>query len=149
MINIAYDDKKTFFRTEIPVLVTHLNPGNHLGYDALLTIIQDGRMNWLKQFGMNEGSIENSVGYVVKELVVDYKSESFHGDKLLVEFYISDIAKTSFIFEYKVTNLTTKKLAALSKSKQIFFDYSTRKVARTPEAFLFIVTSSEKSISIT
>jgi acyl-CoA thioester hydrolase len=144
MIKTDYDDAKTFFTATIPVLVTHLNYGNHLGYDSLLTIIQDARMYWLKKHDMGEASISETVGYIIKELIVDYKSEGFHGDNLLVELYTSEITKTSFVFEYKVSNSLTQRIVATAKTKQIFFDYSTRKVSKTPEKFTNAVLESEK-----
>lgn len=139
MITIEYDDNKTIFKTIIPVLVKHLNYGNHLGYDSLLTIVQDARMFWLKEHQMSEASIENSIGFLVKALVVDYQSEAFHGDLLLVELYACDLSKASFSLKYKVSHAQSQKNIALVHTKQVFFDYTLRKVAKIPERFREIV----------
>ena len=42
------------FRTELPVRITDLNYGGHVGNDALLAMIQEARVRWLGQFGWTE-----------------------------------------------------------------------------------------------
>lgn len=144
MIKISFQEEKTFFKATIPVLVKHLNYGNHLSYDSLLTIIQDARIYWLNEHKMSEASIKDSVGFIVKGLIVDYLSEAFHGDMLLVELYVSEVTKTSFMLEYRVSNLLTKKIVALAKTSQVFFDYQNRKISKTPAVFINAVSDSEK-----
>lgn len=147
MIEYPYEDTKTFFHATVPVLVTHLNYGNHLGYDSLLTIIQDARIIWLKQYGMWEGCLDDkgSIGFVVKEVSVDYKAEAHHGDMLQIEFYISHVTKTSFYMHYKVTRFPTKEIVALAETKHVIYDYELKKVVKMPEKFINTISSSEKS----
>lgn len=144
MTAILYDDEQTIFKTTVPVLVAHLNYGNHLGYDAMLTLIQDARIRWLKKYGMGENAIDNTTGFVAKEVHVDYKAEAFHDDLLEITLYISALGNTSFSLQYKVTNAVSQKVVALVETKQVFFDYVSRKVARAPARFV----SMAKEISI-
>lgn len=139
MTKLIYEDEKTIFDINLPVLVTHLNYGNHLGYDALLTLMQDARIFWLKQYNMSEGSLQGNIGFVVKFVIADYKSEAFHGDYLQIALYPSSIKRSSFVLNYKVINCNTHKLLALAQTKQVFFNYDTRKSAKGPEKFLSLV----------
>ena len=36
--------KRELYTTTIPVMVNHLNYANHVGYDSVLTILQEARM---------------------------------------------------------------------------------------------------------
>lgn len=135
MIKLTYEDEKTLFQVNLPVLVTHLNYGNHLGYDALLTLIQDARIFWLKQYNMSEASLVGNIGFVVKFVIVDYLSEAFHGDYLQITLYPSDIKRSSFVLNYRVVDHDTHRLVALAQTKQVFFNYQNRKPAKGPEAF--------------
>jgi hypothetical protein len=42
-LKISYDDTNTLFSTDMTVTVKDLNYGNHLGYDAIFTLIQEAR----------------------------------------------------------------------------------------------------------
>src|SRR3989338_2148284 len=120
MKDVPYEDCKTNFKTTIPVLVAHVNYGNHLGYDSLLSLVQDARMRFLKQHKMTEISIDGFDGYQVIDLAVSYKSEAFHGDLLDVELYISDMTRKTFSIHYKVTNQRTNKVVASAETGHIF-----------------------------
>jgi acyl-CoA thioester hydrolase len=136
MVDITYDDNATIYKKTIPVLVAHLNYGNHLGYDSLLSIIQDARIDWLKLDNMNEIAIEGSVGFLITDVAVSYKAEAFHGDMLEVSIYITDVAKRSFLTRYKVVNLNSQKVTAFAETKHIFYDFNLKKLALTPEVFV-------------
>jgi len=138
---ISYQKSKTIFSTTIPVLVNHLNYGNHLAYDSLLSIIQEGRMRWLGQHDMSELSIEKSVGYLISDVRVNYQSEAFHGDTLEVSLYPDTITSRKFKLLYTVTNQTSGKTVALAETEHIFYDFSRKKVTRRPDRFSEITTA--------
>lgn len=130
-----FENSKTLFTTSIPVLVSHLNYGNHLGYDSVLTIIQEARMRWLKESNMGEMSIDGNIGYLITDVSLEYKSEAFHGDILDIEFYPEDFKNKTFTILYKISNQTTGAIVALVTTGHIFYDFSLKKVARAPECF--------------
>ena len=57
----------------IPVRITEINYGNHLGNDALVSILHEARMQWLSQLGYTELNIENT-GLIMSDLAVEYKT---------------------------------------------------------------------------
>jgi len=135
-IKIEYDGTRTQFKTELPVLVTHLNYADHLGYDSMLTLIQDARIRWLHQHGMREIAIDDGVGFVVASVAVNYKSEGQLGDELLIELYSDNIKKTSFDLYYRVSQRQSGKLVALAYSSQVFVNVQQGKMAKTPAKFI-------------
>ena len=67
-------NKEAFFSTPVNVLVSHQNYGNHLGYDAVLSLLQEARLRWLKTIraDLTEVNIEDGVGWLVKEVHLTY-----------------------------------------------------------------------------
>ena len=137
---------RELFSTEIPVMVEHLNYGNHLGYDSVLTILQEARMRWLKVHGMSELSLEGSVGYIVTHASVDYEGEAFYGDQLKVRIFGESINRKGFRLVYQVTNEPSGKSIASVDTKHFFFDFSRRSIAVGPERFSSLFASADVKV---
>ncbi len=123
------------FKTEISVQVNHLNYGNHLGHDSVLTICQEARMRWLAEHQMTELSLLEQTGFMIVKAELQYKSEAFHGDLLQIEISAAELSKKTFDLQYKITNLQSSRVVALVTTKQIFYDFEKKQVASAPESF--------------
>lgn len=123
------------YSTEITVRSSDLNYGAHVGHDRMLTLIQEARISMYRSFGYeDERSFEGSVGQVIADAAVQYKSECFLGDVLYIEVGIGASGRSGFDMLYRVTNRTTGKEAAIAKTGIVCFDYARRKVAPIPES---------------
>lgn len=134
-LTITFQENSSIFEADIPVLVSHLNYGNHLGYDSILSIVQEARMRWLKQYNMGEMTIDENIGYLVIDVSLIYKSEAFHGDTLNVQLYPENVKSKSFNLKYKITNQTTGATVALVNTRHIFYNFLMKKIVRSPESF--------------
>ena len=85
----------------IPVRITDINYGNHVGNDALVGIIHEARVQWLSQLGYTELNIEGT-GLIMSDLAVEYKNESFYGDQLKVTISIGELTAVSFELFYSI-----------------------------------------------
>ena len=126
--------EKFIFKTEILVRITDINYGGHLGNDSLLSIIHEARVRFLNRLGYSESNVEGS-GIIMIDAGVQYKSEGFYGDELLVEVAVNDFSGIGCDFIYRVTNKNTLKEIALAKTGIVFFNYEKRKTAPVPELF--------------
>ena len=135
-IKLTIPDKK-IFTTQIAVRITDINYGNHLGNDALVSILQEARMLWLTSLKYTELNIENAA-LIMADLSVEYKAESFYGDVLLIDIFIGEITKVSFEIYYKITTLRNEiiTLIANAKTGMVCYDYTNKKVISIPEIFL-------------
>ena len=136
MPKLLFESERSIYSTTIEVLVSHLNYGNHLGYDSLLSILQDARMRWLKENGLSEVSLEGTIGYVISEVVVNYKGEGFFGDLLKVSLYPDQHGRKTFSLKYEVTNVEKNILIALAETSHIGFNFDKRAIASLPDSFL-------------
>ena len=135
--------EKFMFRTEIPVRISDINYGNHLGNDAVLSIIHEARLQFLKQYGFKESDI-GGTGMIMVDSVIVYLSQAFYGDVLAIDVTVADLNKYGFDLLYRITNVTTGKEVVRAKSGMLAFDYTKNRVASVPQAFKDITASKTK-----
>lgn len=124
---------KFIFSTELPVRISDLNYGNHVGNDSILTLVQEARALFYRSLGFeSEVSLEGSVGQVVADAAIVYKAESFFGDTLIIEIAVKEFHKYGFDMLYRISNKGTGKEVARGKTGIICFDYARRKMAIMP-----------------
>ena len=127
--------EKWDFATEIPVRITDINYGNHLGNDSLVSILHEARVRWLQQFGWTE-FLGGTTGLIMTDLAVRYRSEAMYGDALRVQLAISEWTVAGFDMVYRVTKIASGEEVARAKTGLIFYDYSAHHIAPAPPEFL-------------
>ena len=125
------------FTTEIPIRITDINYGNHMGNDAFLGILHEARMRWLRQFGWTELVFE-PVGLIMVDIAVRFKTEARYGDVLTVSLAPTDWTKLGFDLLYLATNAAGQEVAR-AQTGMIFFDYARKKLTPAPPDFRITV----------
>lgn len=121
------------FRTEITVRASDLNYGGHVGNDSVLTLFQEARILFYRHLGFkSELNLDGTIGQLLSDAAVVYKSESFLGDELIVQIAVADFNKYGFDLLYKMSNKSTGKEVARGKTGIVCYDYEKRKVATVP-----------------
>ena len=118
----------------IPVRITDINYGNHVGNDALVGIVHESRMQWLSQHGYTELNIAG-VGLIMSDLAVEYIAESFYGDILNIQIAAGEITRVSFELYYSIETTRDSKTILIAKAKtgMVCYDYAVKKVTAVPE----------------
>lgn len=146
MARVVVDLPETFsFSTELPVRVTDLNYGAHLGNDAVLQFVHEARVRFLAKHGWTEANVDGP-GIIMADAAVVYASEAFWGMTLRVEVAVSDVRSRAFELLYRLTDAATGKEVARAKTGIVFFDYATRKVAQAPAAFKALFAPTPTSV---
>jgi acyl-CoA thioesterase FadM len=122
------------FRTEIPIRISDINYGGHLGNDAVLSIVHEARIQFLQSLGYTELDVEGT-GIMMTDAVIVYSSEGVYGETLLVEVTTADFQLTYCDVVFRLTNKTTKKEIARVKTGIAFFHKQARKISTVPDAF--------------
>jgi len=122
------------FCTDIPIRISDINYGGHLGNDAVLSIVHEARIQFLRHLGYSELDIEG-MGIMMTDAFVVYASEGFYGDVLKVEVGTADFQLTNCDVVFRLTNATTNKEVARVKTGIAFFNKLTRKISAMPDAF--------------
>ncbi|MCX6294299.1 MAG: thioesterase family protein [Sphingobacteriales bacterium] len=121
----------------IPVRITDINYGNHLGNDALVSILHEARVHWLNSLNYSELNIEGK-SIIMNELAVNYLKEMFYGDVIKIDLSVGDITGLGFELYYRMSiNKNGENLiSAIAKTGLIFFDHTTKKTSSIPDVFL-------------
>jgi len=124
------------FTTTIPVRISDINYGDHVGHDSLISILHEARMQYLDLFGCDELHIFGK-GSLITEFNVKYKQIMYYGDELRIKLVATAHGKTSFKIDYEV--FVKNSLAATAQSISTFYDYETQKICRMPQDFRDII----------
>jgi acyl-CoA thioester hydrolase len=116
---------------DFDVRMSDVNAGGHVGNHCLVAMLNEAHWRFMKAKGFPD--LLNA--FIVVDLAVVYRSESFYGDVLQIEVAAADLNKYGCDIVCRVTNKTQKRVAAVAKMGMFFFDYKTRKKAEMPETF--------------
>ncbi|MDD3675596.1 MAG: thioesterase family protein [Thauera propionica] len=122
------------FRTAIALLISHINYGRHLDNAQLLGLVSEARVRFLKSMGYTELDIEG-VGIVVADAAVQYRSEAFHGETMVVEMAADDFSEFGCDLVWRLTDEASGREVARGKTGIVFFDYGERRKTAVPEGF--------------
>lgn len=122
---------KFSFTATLPVRITDLNYGAHLGNDALLGLLHEARVQLLAYLGLTEFDPATRLGFIMADVAVEYKAEAFYGDVLAIGMGLADPHKYGFDIGYQVKNQHGKEVAR-AKTGMLAFDYTTRKLRVLP-----------------
>ena len=103
------------FTAIIPIRITDINYGGHVGNDTVLSVIHEARMQFLHQFGYTEMNFAG-VGMIMSDVAIEFKSELFYGDIVKVSVAIVSISKVAFELCYKIEKEVNKNIVFIIKS---------------------------------
>ena len=141
-IKIELPEKFFDHAIKIPVRITDINYGDHLGNDSVVSIIHEARMQFLQHYGFTELDLDGA-GLIMGDIFVEFKNESFYKDVIDVKLAAGDITKVSFELYYNLTTIRNEKeiIIANSKTTMICYDYDAKKVVSIPEKLLRVLES--------
>ena len=134
---------KFFFTTTIPIRITDINFGGHVGNDTILSIIHESRAKFLTHHGYHELDLAG-VGTIMSDVAIEYKSQTYYGDEIIASVAVGEITKVAFDLFYKLEKRSKEgKLitVALAKTWMVCYDYDQKKVAAIPEEAIKKITS--------
>ena len=123
------------FRTEIPVRITDVNYGQHVGNDTMMAFIQEARVQWLRSLGYPSEMLAAPVGLILVDLAVRMKAEAAYGDRLVVQLAVAEWSTVGFELVYHLATAGTGEEVARATTGFVFFDYTARKLSQPPEGF--------------
>ena len=127
--------EKFIFSTDIPIYIGHINYGHHLDNAQMISLISEARVRFFKSLGYSELDVEG-VGIIVADVAAQYRSEAFHGETMVVEMAADDFNKYGCDLVWRMADKATGREVARGKHGIIFFDYTARKAASVPAAFV-------------
>lgn len=135
MPRITIDLPNAFaFSTELQVYLSHINEAGHVDNAQLLTLVSEARQRFFQSLGYTQTAVEG-VGIVVADAAIQYRSEAFHGETLVIDMGAHEFSKYGCDLVYRIREQISDREVARGKTGIVFFDYAQRKVAPVPSAF--------------
>ena len=134
------------FSCEIPVRITDVNYGGHVGNDTILSIIHEARMQFFQHFGYTEMQLAGA-GIILTDAGIEFKTELFYGDTVIAYVTAGEFTKVSFDVFYRLEKQMNDKmlLVALAKTGVVCYDYENKKIIAIPEEARTSLQSSIRS----
>lgn len=135
-MRITIDMPEQFaYATEIPVLISHINSGQHLANEHLVALLNEARVRFLAERGISEGNHQGRV-IVNANLMVNYRSEVRYGETLRVELAVVDVHRVGYDMVYRVTAERGQRPVAEARTSHVMIDPQTRRASAVPSALL-------------
>ncbi|WP_410498030.1 acyl-CoA thioesterase [Chitinibacter sp. S2-10] len=125
------------FSTDLPVRIRDINYGQHLSNDALMAMLHESRIQWLKQHGFASELDVGGKGLIMADVAIIFKNEAFHNDVLRIRLGVAEISRASFDLYYDVSKEGV--IIAQAKTTLIAFDYQNRKMSSLPQTLRTIL----------
>src|ERR1700730_18395804 len=90
------------FTTEIPIRITDLNYGGHVGNDTILSIIHEARMQFLAHHGYTSELNLGNIGLIMADAAIEFKNELFYGETVLASVTAGSFTKIGFDIYYEL-----------------------------------------------
>lgn len=125
------------FSTQLPVRITDINYGGHLGNNSVLSLLHEARMQYLKYHGYSELEIDG-VSLIMSDVAIEFKAEAYYGEVLTAFVGATDFTRSGFDIYYRlIKNIGDKELVvAQAKTGMVCFNYSSKKVVAVPDGVL-------------
>lgn len=123
--------KEFSYYTTIPIRISDINYGGHVGNDTVLTLIHEARVQFLAHHQFSEMDF-GGVGLIMRDAAIEFKKEIFYGDVITVYVALSNFSKISFDVNYEMVN-TVGHIIAIAKTGMICYDYKLKKIVSVPE----------------
>jgi len=130
------------FTMEYPVRFSDLDYARHLNSVAMVHVLHEARLQFLASLGFTESNIFG-LGMVVTDMAIDYRSESFAKDVLVIEVGVGKFNRYGCDICFQVTNSALERNVCNAKMGVVFFDFDKHKIAPVPSAFKTLVTEGD------
>jgi acyl-CoA thioesterase FadM len=121
------------FSTPIPIRITDLNYGAHVGNDTILSLMHEARVQFLHHFGYDELNVAG-VGLIMSDVAIEFKNQLFYGTFLKAHVAAADFTRIGFDLYYRliIEKTGNEVEIAVARTGMVCFDYSIQKVVAVP-----------------
>ena len=127
--------KEFNFHISIPIRITDINYGGHVGNDTVLTLLHEARMKFLYHHNFSEMNF-GGVGLIMRDVTIEFKKELFYGETIDVYVTVSNFSRVGFDVFYKMVKSGEEIQVAIAKTGMVCYDYKMKKIASVPASIL-------------
>lgn len=119
---------------KIPVRITDINYGNHVGNDSIIAIIHEARAQFLELYNFTELSVAGT-SLIMSDIAVEFKNEAFYKDIIEVKLFADNLSRVAFELYYSLSALRKNEIILIANAKtgMVCFNYKEKKVESVPD----------------
>jgi len=110
------------FATEMAILISHINYGNHLGNDSVLALVHEARIRFFKHLGASELDLFGT-GIILRDAAIQFRGQGHYADQLMVEVFGDVPQGRTWDLYYKLIRQSDQLEIARVQTGIVFFDY--------------------------
>ncbi|HVV07509.1 MAG TPA: thioesterase family protein [Puia sp.] len=111
------------FITEVPIRITDLNYGGHVGNDSILSILHEIRMQFLRHHEYTELDLAGT-GMIMADVAIEFKSEVFYGETIRASVAAGEFSRVGFDIYYKLEKISGQNVRPTEPSRGSVQDYA-------------------------
>ena len=135
--------KKFLFSTNIPVRITDINFGGHVGNDTILSLVHEARAQFFTYCGYTELDFAGT-GTIMSDVAIEYKNQTYYGDSILTSVAVGEVTKVAFDLFYKLEKRSADGRlipVAFAKTWMVCYNYDLKKVTAIPDEAIKKITN--------
>lgn len=122
--------------TKVHIRFADCDMFGHVNNAKFFTYMEQARVEYFKDFheiNFLEKKDSPELSIILAEITCTFKSPAYLDEVLVVKIRSRDLKRSSFVFEYELSEERTKRLVATGRSVQVFFNYQEQKSVEIPE----------------
>ena len=123
------------FHALIPIRITDVNYGGHVGNDTILTLLHEARMQFLHSFSFSEMNF-GGASLIMRDVVIEFKKEIFYGDTIKVFVTIANFTNVGFDVYYRVEKNEDAVIVVAARTGMVCYNYQQKKITKVPQIAL-------------
>ena len=127
--------KEFSFHTFIPVRITDVNYGGHVGNDTFLSLLHEARMQFLGHHHLSEMDFAGA-SLIMRDVAIEFRKEVFYGEVLKAYVGLDQFSRIGFDMVYKLVTGQEESVVALAKTGMVCYNYDLKKIVSVPEQIL-------------
>lgn len=122
------------FSCYIPIRITDLNYGGHVGNDTVLSLLHEARLQYFTDYNYSELNF-GGVSIIMTDVAIQFKNELFYGDLVRAWVQVGEFSSLGFELFYKLEKEKDGKVfpVVFAKTGMVCFDYHQKKPVPVPE----------------
>lgn len=122
------------FSTIVPIRITDINYGGHVGNHTILSILHEARIQFLKYYGYTELDL-NGISLIMRDVCIDFKKELFYGDNVIASVSVNEFSKVAFEMYYKLETKSQNQniIIATARTGMVGYNYTNKRITAIPE----------------
>ncbi len=132
------------FQSEVRVRLSETDAVGIVFFGSYSAYMDVGRMDYLNHLGLqsSDGRVKGLLPGAVVGATLDFRSPAHYNDVLLVHTRIAALGRTSYSFDFLLTQKRSREVAALGTLSLVWLDESFRPMP-LPDEFRRVVTEFE------